>query len=262
MSERSRWAALLLVLHLVFGENPWSSGAWERLEWGQNVRPVDAMTFTWLAALGNLAIVALLFATARGWLRPMREEGPASFEAPRARDTTVRRVLVAGAMLVLLVQCWPRMDHSLWTDEEYSARRSVVGAYEVEPDGTVEWEKVGWRETLWAYRQPNNHVPFSILSRLSTRIAGTSRPEEGMEVVVEGKMTASGMQSKFGLNAQRVEIAGEGALLAMLEKRKKALEAEGLFAPERKQKLPYLPEVIGVVTSPQGAVIRDILQSS
>ncbi|MEO0944408.1 MAG: exodeoxyribonuclease VII large subunit [Pseudomonadota bacterium] len=84
-------------------------------------------------------------------------------------------------------------------------------------------------------------------------------PEEGMEVVAEGKMTASGLQSKFGLNVQRLEIAGEGALLAMLEKRKKALEAEGLFAPERKKPLPYLPEIIGVITSPQGAVIRDIL---
>ena len=84
-------------------------------------------------------------------------------------------------------------------------------------------------------------------------------PEEGMEVVAEGKMTASGLQSKFGLNAQKVVIAGQGALMAMLEKRKKQLAAEGLFAPERKKPLPYLPEIIGVITSPQGAVIRDIL---
>ncbi|WP_375228678.1 exodeoxyribonuclease VII large subunit [Roseobacter sp. S98] len=84
-------------------------------------------------------------------------------------------------------------------------------------------------------------------------------PEEGMEVVAEGKMTASGFQSKFGLNTQRLAVAGEGALMAMLEKRKKALEAEGLFDPARKKPLPYLPDIIGVVTSPQGAVIRDIL---
>ena len=84
-------------------------------------------------------------------------------------------------------------------------------------------------------------------------------PEEGMEVVAEGKMTASGLQSKFGLNAQKVVIAGQGALMAMLEKRKKQLAAEGLFAAERKKPLPYLPEIIGVITSPQGAVIRDIL---
>ncbi|MFK7868518.1 MAG: exodeoxyribonuclease VII large subunit [Roseobacter sp.] len=84
-------------------------------------------------------------------------------------------------------------------------------------------------------------------------------PEEGMEVIAEGKMTASGFQSKFALNAQRIAVAGEGALMAMLEKRKKQLAAEGLFDDSRKQQLPYLPEIIGVVTSQQGAVIRDIL---
>lgn len=84
-------------------------------------------------------------------------------------------------------------------------------------------------------------------------------PEEGMEVVAEGRMTASGFQSKFALNALRVAVAGEGALMALLERRKKTLAAEGLFDEARKAPLPYLPEVIGVVTSPQGAVIRDIL---
>lgn len=84
-------------------------------------------------------------------------------------------------------------------------------------------------------------------------------PEEGMEVVVSGRMTTFGSQSKYQLNATEVAVAGVGALMAMLEKRKKALEAEGLFATDRKQALPYLPDVIGVVTSPTGAVIRDIL---
>ena len=84
-------------------------------------------------------------------------------------------------------------------------------------------------------------------------------PEEGMEVVVTGKLTAFGAQSKYNMNVDEVAVAGAGALMAMLEKRKKALAAEGLFAPERKRALPYLPEVIGVITSPSGAVIRDIL---
>ncbi|MGB3247109.1 MAG: exodeoxyribonuclease VII large subunit [Sulfitobacter sp.] len=84
-------------------------------------------------------------------------------------------------------------------------------------------------------------------------------PEEGSEVVAEGKMTASGFQSKFALNAQRISIAGEGALMALLEKRKKVLAAEGLFDEARKKPLPYLPEIIGVVTSLQGVVIRDIM---
>lgn len=84
-------------------------------------------------------------------------------------------------------------------------------------------------------------------------------PEEGMEVIVSGKITTFGSQSKYQINVDDVVVAGEGALMAMLEKRKKTLAAEGLFAPERKKKLPFLPEVIGVVTSPSGAVIRDIL---
>ena len=85
------------------------------------------------------------------------------------------------------------------------------------------------------------------------------RPEEGLEVVVSGRLTAFGAQSKYNLNVDEVTVAGEGALMALLEKRKKALQAEGLFAAERKKPLPYLPDVIGVITSPSGAVIRDIL---
>ncbi len=84
-------------------------------------------------------------------------------------------------------------------------------------------------------------------------------PEEGMEVIAEGKMTASGFQSRFSLNAERIVVAGEGALMAMLERRKKKLAAEGLFDEANKKPLPYLPNVIGVITSPQGVVIRDIL---
>jgi len=84
-------------------------------------------------------------------------------------------------------------------------------------------------------------------------------PEEGMEVIVTGKLTTFGSQSKYQINVDDVAVAGEGAFMAMLEKRKKQLAAEGLFAPERKRPLPYLPEIIGVVTSPSGAVIRDIL---
>ena len=84
-------------------------------------------------------------------------------------------------------------------------------------------------------------------------------PEEGLEVVVTGRLTTFGAQSKYNMNVDEMAVAGVGALMAMLEKRKKALEAAGLFAQERKTPLPYLPEIIGVVTSPSGAVIRDIL---
>jgi exodeoxyribonuclease VII large subunit len=85
------------------------------------------------------------------------------------------------------------------------------------------------------------------------------RPEEGMEVVATGRMTTFPGQSKYQLIVEDVAPAGAGALMAMLEKRRAALQAEGLFEAARKRPIPYLPGVIGVVTSPSGAVIRDIL---
>ncbi|MGB8814005.1 MAG: exodeoxyribonuclease VII large subunit, partial [Paracoccaceae bacterium] len=85
------------------------------------------------------------------------------------------------------------------------------------------------------------------------------RPEEGMEVIATGRMTTFPGQSKYQMIVEDVAPAGAGALMAMLEKRRAALAAEGLFDADRKQDIPYLPGVIGVVTSPSGAVIRDIL---
>jgi exodeoxyribonuclease VII large subunit len=85
------------------------------------------------------------------------------------------------------------------------------------------------------------------------------RPEEGMEVIATGKLTTFPGQSKYQMIIEDIAPAGAGALMAMLEKRKAALAAEGLFATQRKRPLPYLPEIIGVITSPSGAVIRDIL---
>ena len=84
-------------------------------------------------------------------------------------------------------------------------------------------------------------------------------PEDGLEVIASGRITSYPGRSKYQIVIEQLELAGEGALLKLLEERKRKLAAEGLFDAERKQELPYLPEVIGVVTSPTGAVIRDIL---
>ncbi len=83
--------------------------------------------------------------------------------------------------------------------------------------------------------------------------------EDGLEVIATGKLTTYPGRSNYQMVIERMEVAGEGALLALLARTKARLEAEGLFAPARKRPLPYLPDVIGVVTSPTGAVIRDIL---
>ena len=92
-------------------------------------------------------------------------------------------------------------------------------------------------------------------------VAGALRfvPEDGIEVVATGRLTTYPGRSRYQIVIDRLELAGQGALMALLDKRRRALAAEGLFDAERKRPLPFLPRVIGVVTSPTGAVIRDIL---
>lgn len=85
------------------------------------------------------------------------------------------------------------------------------------------------------------------------------KPEEGMEMIATGKVTTYPGSSKYQIVIESLEPAGAGALMALLEERRKKLAAEGLFDDARKQLLPHMPRVIGVVTSPTGAVIRDIL---
>lgn len=85
------------------------------------------------------------------------------------------------------------------------------------------------------------------------------KPEEGLEVVCTGRITTYPASSKYQIVIDSMELAGQGALLKMLEDRRKKLAAEGLFDEDRKKPIPFLPDVIGVITSPTGAVIRDIL---
>ncbi len=114
----------------------------------------------------------------------------------------------------------------------------------------------------------SGHVYFSLKDEKNTLAAvmwkGTAtkikfKPEDGMEVICTGKITTFGSQSKYQIVVETIEIAGEGALMALLEKRKQQFIKEGLFDATHKKPIPYLPLTIGVVTSPTGAVIRDIL---
>jgi exodeoxyribonuclease VII large subunit len=85
------------------------------------------------------------------------------------------------------------------------------------------------------------------------------RPEDGIEVVALGRITTYPARSRYQMVVERLELAGQGALMALLDKRRRQLAAEGLFDADRKRRLPFAPKVIGVITSPTGAVIRDIL---
>ena len=93
----------------------------------------------------------------------------------------------------------------------------------------------------------------------ATALTLKQKPEQGLEVICTGRISTYAGSSRYQLIVEQLELAGLGALMALIEERKKKLAAEGLFAESRKKRLPFLPEVIGVITSPTGAVIRDIM---
>ena len=149
-----------------------------------------------------------------------------------------------------------------WTVTELSSalKRTVEDAY----------GHVRVRGEISGYRGPHSsgHAYFALKDE-SARIDAVVwkqafakmriKPQEGLEVVATGRLTTYPGRSNYQIVIESLEPAGVGALMALLEERKKKFTAEGLFDEARKQLIPFLPEVIGVVTSPTGAVIRDIL---
>ncbi|MBX9931746.1 MAG: exodeoxyribonuclease VII large subunit [Methylobacterium sp.] len=120
----------------------------------------------------------------------------------------------------------------------YRGQHGSGHAYFSLKDGNARIDAVVWKGTFNRLRQ---------------------KPKEGLEVVATGKITTFAGKSSYQIVVETLEPAGIGAWMALLDERKRMLAAEGLFAPERKRAIPYLPGVVGVVTSPTGAVIRDIL---
>ena len=161
-------------------------------------------------------------------------------------------------------------------DESARGKASNLAEYTVsELSGalkrTVEeaFDHVRVRGEISGYRGPHSsgHAYFTLKddrARLEAVIWRTSfaklafKPEEGLEVIATGKLTTFPGSSKYQIVIEQIEPAGAGALMALINERRLRLEAEGLFAAARKRPLPFMPNVIGVVTSPTGAVIRDI----
>lgn len=145
------------------------------------------------------------------------------------------------------------------SDLAMSLKRTLEDAYgRVRVRGELSRVKVHSSGHLYSDLKDENAVINVIcwrgqLAKLSVR------PEEGLDVICTGRITTYPARSNYQMIIEEMELAGEGALLKMLEERKKRLAAEGLFDPARKKQLPFLPETIGVVTSETGAVIRDIL---
>ncbi|MGH6865087.1 MAG: exodeoxyribonuclease VII large subunit, partial [Methyloceanibacter sp.] len=142
----------------------------------------------------------------------------------------------------------------------FALKRTVEDAYGL----------VKLRGEISGYRGPHNsgHCYFTLKDEKACIEAVVWRsafarlkfkPEEGLEVVARGRITTYPDRSKYQIVIDDIEPAGIGALMALLEQRKKLLGAEGLFNEARKKALPFLPRIVGVATSPTGAVIRDIL---
>ena len=138
-------------------------------------------------------------------------------------------------------------------------KSTVEGAFQhVRIRGELSGFKRAASGHLYFSLKDENAVMDGVCWRTSAGRLGI-KPEDGMEVIATGRITTYPGRSKYQIVVETMELAGEGALLKLLEDRKRKLALEGLFDEDRKRDLPYLPDVIGVVTSPTGAVIRDIL---
>ena len=161
----------------------------------------------------------------------------------------------------LLAQQKPGDNAAPFSVSELSGalKRTVEGAF---GHVRVRGEISGWKRHASGHcymsLKDENAVMDAVLWRGSAASLAF-RPEDGAEVIASGKLTTYPGRSKYQLVIDRMELAGEGALMALLDKRRRALAAEGLFDDANKRPLPFLPRIIGVVTSPTGAVIRDIL---
>lgn len=177
--------ALGSAVYLVEGGKPWDSKIVERLAEGRELRPGQfGQRFGWWAALACGVLSAGALATARWWTAPVGD-GEAEFlgeaagaggratsarERPSARGRGERAVFGVLLLVAVATAAWfraPRLDQSLWNDEEYALRRYAWGQYEVQPDGTLEFDPVEWPTTLFFNRHANNHVWHSIEARVS-----------------------------------------------------------------------------------------------
>jgi exodeoxyribonuclease VII large subunit len=154
----------------------------------------------------------------------------------------------------------PNLSEYTVSELSQALRRAIEGEFgHVRVRGEISgWKRHGSGHCYFALKDADAVIDAVCWRMTAQRLA--LRPEDGMEVICSGRLTTYPGRSKYQIVVDRIELAGRGALLKMLEERRQRLAAEGLFALERKRKLPFLPEVIGIVTSPTGAVIRDILQ--
>lgn len=168
---------LVLLARLVFGQDPWTDGIARRLRDGDPIRPMDYVnTWDFWTALAILPVLALLFATARRWLG----WGPLK-ESPEWRPASTGRVfavLVLAAMAAGALLSAPRLSMGLFEDERNAVWEAIEGRYQMGHDGKLHFLEKRWRDTIWWYHEPDNHIFQSILSRASVEVwRAVARPK-------------------------------------------------------------------------------------
>ena len=213
---------LVLVLHLIFGDQPWQEGAFDRRPDGRPIRPIDLwIAYGYWVAAGVAAVTAALLATAHLWFdRLDPPQRPDLVPPPRPSRWVIGAVLLA--VLTGIAAGAPRMDDSLWDDEIYNVRRSIWGSYLEDPrDGQLEAKAVKLRDTFWYYRKPNNHVVHSLLARASLSVwAAVTDPP--LRFVSETALRIPAMLAGAGSIAAvawllwRLGFAGAGVIAAWI----------------------------------------------
>jgi hypothetical protein len=156
---------------LILAPKPWSAGVVAKLRSGDDVKVIDyAITWGWVATAVNTCLLGGLLLSLRHWWDRAGAPETASLAAPSRRPSAAWGVLVVAACLVSGALAFPRLSMSLWDDEVYNVRKAIDGSWKPEADGELVFREVGWSETLWYYRMPNNHVPHTVLARLSLNL--------------------------------------------------------------------------------------------
>lgn len=164
------WLLLALLsgcgAYLVFGGKPWEPKVAARLasESGGKIQDI-VQAWSWYGAAANAVLIVGLLAALPLWMRPL-------VVAPQTAAKGGRWFwgAVGGAVLLCGVLAAPRLAFSLWDDEEYSLRRAILGSWERGKGGALEFDALSWRETLWNYKKPNNHVLHSLAARASIEV--------------------------------------------------------------------------------------------
>ncbi len=211
------------VGYLLLGPDPWNDGVARAIERDRAIRPVDyAATWCWWAALLNTGVVAVLLATRRLWLGELGRP-PSADPAETGRTGPPGRagfaLLVLAAMLAAAVLAAPRLDHSLWGDEEWTVRKGIDGAYVPARDGEIVFDEVLWHETFFYYRRPSNHVGYSVPARLSLAAwRSVAQPDTRFVSETAVRMPAFlaglGAVAAVALLLRRLGLPGAGVLAA------------------------------------------------